>query len=148
MTTDRFDPRRLRVALTQRARSFRDELEARIRLKVTGGVLQTHSGALAASILSSIDDDESGTTLTASSAGVPYAAIQELGGKTAAHEIIATNAKALAFSAQGGLVFTKKVNHPGSIIPPRSYLASSLSELRDEIESGLKSAILEALRAT
>jgi phage gpG-like protein len=148
VTTERFDPRRVRVALTQRARSFRDELEARIRLKVTGGMLQTHSGALAASILSSIDDDESDTTITASSAGVPYAAIQELGGKTTAHEIIATNAKALAFSAQGGLVFAKKVNHPGSIIPPRSYLASSLSELRDEIESGLKSAILEALRAT
>jgi phage gpG-like protein len=148
MTTERFDPRRVRVALTQRARSFRDELEARIRLKVTGGVLQTHSGALAASIRSSIDDDESDTTITASSAGVPYAAIQELGGKTAAHEIIATNAKALAFGARGGLVFAKKVNDPGSIIPPRSYLASSLSELRDEIESGLKSAILEALRAT
>jgi phage gpG-like protein len=117
-------------------------------MKLTGGVLQTHSGTLAASILSSIDeDDESGTRITISSTDVPYAAIHEFGGKTAAHEIIATNAKAMAFPGGGDIVFAKHVHHPGSAIPPRSYLASSVSELRDEIESGFKHAILDALRA-
>ncbi len=145
MTKDRFDVRHLRDAVTERARAFRGELEARIRQKLSGGVLQARSGALAASILSSIGDDESDTTVTVSSSGVPYAAIQEFGGKTAAHQITATNAKALAFNAAGGLVFAKQVQHPGSNIPPRSYLASTLSELRDEIESGIKTAILEAL---
>ncbi len=145
MTKDRFDARHLRDAVNARARALRDELETRIRLKLTGGVLQTRSGALAGSILSIIGDDETDTTVTVSSAGVPYAAIQEFGGKTAAHEIVATNAKALAFNAAGGLVFAKRLHHPGSNIPSRSYLASSLTELRDEIESGFKSAILDAL---
>jgi len=145
MTKERFDARLVQDALIRRAGALRDALERRIRLKLTGGVLRTHSGTLAASILSSISDDESDATVTVSSAGVPYAAIQEFGGKTSAHDIIAKNAKALAFSGEGGIVFAKHVHHPGSIIPPRSYLASSLSELHDELESGFTSAILEAL---
>jgi hypothetical protein len=45
----------------------------------------------------------------------------------------------------GEQIFAKSVHHPGSTIPARSYLGSSLSEMSDEIESGFKQAILEAL---
>jgi phage gpG-like protein len=76
---------------------------------------------------------------------VPYAAIQEFGGKTAAHQIIAANAKALAFRAGGDQIFRRRVDHPGSAIPARSYLGSSLADMRDEIGSGFKQAVLEAL---
>jgi phage gpG-like protein len=76
---------------------------------------------------------------------VPYAAIQEFGGKTAAHDIVAVKAKALAFSTGGDQVFARSVHHPGSTIPARSYLGGSLAEMHDEIESGFKEAILEAL---
>jgi phage gpG-like protein len=89
MTTD-FDPQIIQNALTEQAGSLAAELEARIQQKLTGEVLQTQSGALAASIFSSIGSNESDTTISVSSTGVPYAAIQEFGGKTAAHEIIAT----------------------------------------------------------
>jgi phage gpG-like protein len=147
MNDDGFDPQIVQDALLEQGGSFAAELEARIQQKLTGEVLQTHSGALAASIFSTIGSDESDTTISVSSTGVPYAAIQEFGGKTSAHEIIATNAKALAFRAGGDLVFAKRVHHPGSNIPARSYLESSLEELRDEIESGFKQAILEALEA-
>jgi hypothetical protein len=37
------------------------------------------------------------------------------------------------------------VHHPGSTIPARSYLGSSLSEMSDDIESGFKQAVLDAL---
>jgi phage gpG-like protein len=47
-----------------------------------------------------------------------YARIHQEGGKTKAHEIVPYKAKALYFN--GG--FAKKVNHPGSDIPPRPYM--------------------------
>lgn len=147
MIDDGFDPQIVQDALAARAGSLAAELEARIQQKLTGEVLQTYTGALAASIFSSIDSNETETAISVSSTGVPYAAIQEFGGKTAAHEIIATNAKALAFRAGGDFVFAKHVNHPGSNIPARSYLGSSLAEMGNEIESGLKQAVLDALGA-
>src|SRR5262249_871008 len=145
MNDDGFDPQIVKDALIEQAGGFAAELEMRIQQKLTCEVLQVHSGALAASVFSSIGSDDSGTTISVSSTGVRYAAIQEFGGKTAAHEIIATNAKALAFRVGGDLVFAKRVQHPGSNIPARSYLGSSLAEMRDEIELGFKQAILEAL---
>jgi phage gpG-like protein len=140
-----FDAQALQDALLGQAESFRDALETRIQQKLSGEVLQARSGALAGSIFSSIENNESETTISLSSSGVPYAAIQEFGGKTAAHEIVAVNAKVLAFRAGGDLVFRRRVDHPGSAIPARSYLRGSLTDMRDEIELGLKQAILEAL---
>jgi phage gpG-like protein len=138
-------PARNLTMLLGQTDALRGALEARIQQKLSGEVLQIRSGALAASIISSIENDGSDTSVSISSTGVPYAAIQEFGGKTAAHDIVAVKAKALAFSAGGSQVFARSVQHPGSTIPARSYLGSSLAEMRDEIESGFKQAILEAL---
>ncbi|MGB6176563.1 MAG: hypothetical protein WBF43_09550 [Methylocella sp.] len=140
-----FDAQAVQDALLGQADALRGALEARIQQKLSGEVLQTRSGALAASIISSIENDGSDTSVSISSTGVPYAAIQEFGGKTAAHDIVAVKAKALAFSMGGSQVFAKSVHHPGSTIPARSYLGSSLAEMSDDIESGFKQAILEAL---
>jgi len=52
---------------------------------------------------------------------IPYAAIHQLGGKTAAHVILPRNKKAL--KTPYGIF--KKVNHPGSVIPARPYLGVS-----------------------
>jgi phage gpG-like protein len=140
-----FDAQAVQDALLGQADALRAALEDRIQQKLSGEVLETRSGALAASIISSIENDGSDTSVSISSTGVPYAAIQEFGGKTAAHDIVAVKAKALAFSMGGEQIFAKSVHHPGSTIPARSYLGSSLSEMSDEIESGFKQAILEAL---
>jgi phage gpG-like protein len=140
-----FDTQAVHDALLGQADALRGALEARIQQKLSGEVLQTRSGALAASIISTIENDGSATSVSISSTGVPYAAIQEFGGKTAAHDIVAVKGKVLAFSAGGNQVFAKSVHHPGSTIPARSYLGSSLAEMRDEIESDFKQAILEAL---
>jgi phage gpG-like protein len=140
-----FDAQAVQDALLDQADALRGALEALIQQKLSGEVLQIRSGALAASIISSIENDGSDTSVSISSTGVPYAAIQEFGGKTAAHDIVAVKAKALAFSMGGDQIFAKSVHHPGSTIPARSYLGSSLAEMRDEIESGFKQAILDAL---
>lgn len=56
-----------------------------------------------------------------------YAAIHQFGGKTRAHIIKPRNKKALAF---GGRV-VKQVNHPGSVIPARPYLALTAEDERE-----------------
>lgn len=87
---------------------------------------------------------------------VPYAAIQEYGGKTPPHVIEPVNARALAFMAGGplglssggggnALVFAKRVNHPGSSIPERSYARLALVQMRAPFEHGIRETVDEAL---
>jgi phage gpG-like protein len=101
--------------------------------KLSGGVLQSGTGALAASITSNVAIDSDTIIATIASSGVKYARIQEYGGKTAAHEIVPVKGQALAFVVGGAQRFARSVNHPGSQIPERSYLRSSLSEMSDLI---------------
>ena len=102
--------------------------------KLSGQVLNARSGDLRASIVSEASVDGNGVVVSVGSAGdLKYAAIQEYGGKTAAHEILPVKANALAFIAGGALHFAKRVAHPGSVIPERSYLRSSLEEMTAEI---------------
>lgn len=135
----------VRSALVRQADALRIALEARIQQKLSGHVLQSRSGALAASIASSIGESGSAVAVSTLSSGVAYAAIQELGGKTAAHDAVAVKAKALALSAGGGEIFAKRAHHPGSTIPARSYLGSSLLDMREDIRAGFKQAALKSL---
>ena len=106
--------------------------------KLSGGALQAVSGALRASIVATAGIEADGAFAAVGSAGdVKYAAIQEYGGKTAAHDIAAVKAKALAFATGGATLFAKQVHHPGSTIPERSYLRASLAEMADEIIAAL-----------
>ena len=93
----------------------------------------------------SVSADGDGVLASVGSNGdVKYAAIQEYGGKTRAHEILPVKAQALAFVAGGAQRFARKVEHPGSLIPERSYLRSSLDEMSDEIVAALADAAAEA----
>jgi len=57
------------------------------------------------------------------STDAPYAGIHQFGGKTPPHEILPRRKSALAFtSAKFGNVIVRKVNHPGSRIPPRPFI--------------------------
>ncbi|WP_158810114.1 hypothetical protein [Beijerinckia sp. L45] len=135
------------AALAVKAETFRAALATKVDANLTGGVLQTRSGALRASIQAALAADAAAITITLESTGVVYAAIQEYGGRTAAHDIVATKALALRFAGAGGPAFAKRVHHPGSMIPARSYLGSALAELQAEIADGLKAALLDALGA-
>ncbi len=61
---------------------------------------------------------QSDSTSAVVGTNIKYAAIHQFGGQTRPHVILPKNKKALAF---GGRV-VKKVNHPGSKIPPRPFL--------------------------
>jgi phage gpG-like protein len=142
-----FDSDAVAAALADKADQLRAALEAQVVANLSGEVLQPRSGALIDSISSDIEDDGSGITATIESSDVPYAAILEYGGKTAAHDVVATKAKALAFMAGGTLRFAKLVHHPGSLIRAFAYMGSALDDLQDDIEGGLKDAVLAALGA-
>jgi len=136
------------AALLAKSDDLRVALVAKVDANLTGGVLRTRSGALRASIQSDIESDATMVLATVESVGVIYAGIQEYGGRTGAHDIIATKAKALRFAGAGGTVFAKSVHHPGSTIPERSYIRSAIADLRADIEDGLKAAVLGALGTT
>jgi len=113
--------------------------------KLSGGVLNLRSGALRDSIAANVSADADGVVASVDSVGdLKYAAIQEFGGKTSAHEILPVKAQALAFVSGGAQRFARRVEHPGSLIPERSYLRSSLDDMRDEILGSLADAADDA----
>lgn len=141
------DPDAVAAALADRADALRQALEAQVIANLSGAILTSRSGRLLGSISSDVDDDGSGPAATVESDDVPYAGILEYGGKTAAHDILPSKAKALAFVTGGAQRFAKIVHHPGSTIRAFAFMGSALDDLQDEIETGLKAAVLEALGA-
>ena len=113
--------------------------------KLSGGVLNSRTGALNDSITASVTADADGVLASVGSEGdVKYAAIQEYGGKTSAHEILPVKADVLAFVVGDGQHFARRVEHPGSAIPERSYLRSALEDMKDEILAALADVAAEA----
>jgi phage gpG-like protein len=124
-----------------------DRVAELARGKLSGGVLHVRSGRLLASLRSSVRESPDFITgQVQAGRGVPYARIHEYGGRTKPHVIEARNALALRFTVGGKVVFARSVNHPGSLIPERSYLRSSLAELRGQIVEDLKAAVFAASR--
>ena len=52
--------------------------------------------------------------------------------------------KVRAFVAGNGQHFARRVEHPGSVIPERSYLRSSLEDMKDEILAALADCAADA----
>jgi phage gpG-like protein len=119
-----------------------------VRDKLHGQVLNQRSGALARSIQRRIDALSSAMYGVVFSAGdVKYAKIHEFGGQTPPHDIYPSKAKALHFTIGGREVFAKVVHHPGSKMPERSFMRSSLADMRGEIREGLLEAVLSGARS-
>jgi phage gpG-like protein len=139
-------PSRMTARLEAKARDLAAALAAKVRDdKLSGQALAVRTGALKASIAADVSVEDRTVTATVGSAGdVKYAAIQEFGGRTSAHEILPDKAQALAFLLGGVLRFARRVEHPGSTLPARAYLSSALEESRDEIVAELTSAATEA----
>jgi phage gpG-like protein len=139
-------PADMQARLQSKARDLAAALAAKVRdEKLSGGSLQTKTGALKTSISAKISSQDGVLTATIGSFGdVKYAAIQEYGGRTSAHEIVPDKAQALAFLVGGSLRFFHRVQHPGSTIPKHAYLQSSLDEASDEIVAELTSVATEA----
>lgn len=141
-------PDKLHAALLRKVTGLTFKLEAKIKDKLSGKVLQVRSGKLRRSIHSKVDSTPTSVTgMAASSGDVKYAGIHEFGGQTKAHIIEAKNAKALAFKMNGKQVFFRRVNHPGSKMPERSFMRSSLKDMHDEIVQEMNEAAAEAVKA-
>jgi phage gpG-like protein len=147
-TRAQFDgyPAALQAALGAKAADLAAALADLVRSdKLAGGVLNSRTGTLADSITASVTADADGVLASVGSEGdVKYAAIQEYGGKTSAHEILPVKAAVLAFVVGGAQHFARRVEHPGSVIPERSYLRSALEDMTDEILAALADAAAEA----
>ena len=141
------DASAVRAALEVKVDALKQALLAKVEANLSGGVLQTRSGALKASIVAETSLGADVLSVSVASRGVPYAAIQEYGGITAPHEIVPVKARALAFSGAGGQAFARVVHHPGSRMPARAFLGSALDALHEEILGGLKDSVLAALGA-
>lgn len=116
--------------------------------KLSGQVLNRRTGALSRSIVQQVLDQ--GLVIYGrvfSSGDVKYAAIHEFGGKTRAHDIFPKKADALSFMMGGRRVFAKVVHHPGSQMPERSFMRSSLADMAEEITLGMKQAVVDGLMA-
>ncbi len=125
--------------LTAKAQDLANALADKVKFeKLSGEVLNVRSGALIASIGAEVASGGDEVSASVGSYGdVKYAAIQEYGGKTAAHEILPAKGNVLAFLVAGAMHFARRVEHPGSVIPERSYLRSSLDEMSAEILAAL-----------
>jgi phage gpG-like protein len=143
-------PERLAVALRAKMEELAATLVDAIKYdKLSGGVLNMRSGALANSIVADVSEAGDAIRATGGAGGdVKYAAIQEYGGKTSAHDILAVKGEALMFMVGGVRRFARKVEHPGSLIPERSYLRSALDEMSGDIVAGLSDAAAESWEAT
>lgn len=141
-------PETLREKLRASIERFVQDAYNRVRDKLSGGVLQRRSGRLLGAVNYNVEDRGSGLrgTLSVDSAAAPYAAIQEYGGETRAHPILPKSARILAFPAGGKTVFARRVNHPGSVIPERSYLRSTLAEMKPDIQAELASTVADGDR--
>jgi phage gpG-like protein len=151
-TSARLDayPAALQAALSAKATELAAALANLVKNdKLSGGVLNVRSGALSDSIAASVTADSDSFVASVGSEGdVKYAAIQEYGGKTSAHEILPSKGAVLAFVAGDGQHFARRVEHPGSLIPERSYLRSALADMNDEILTALGDAAAEAWERT
>jgi phage gpG-like protein len=140
-------PERVRAALSEKANALAAELEAKIQQKLAGTVLNARTGALARSIVTTIEDSTANVSVNIATTGdVKYAAIHEFGGTIPPHEIVPDKAKALAFLVGGKQLFAARVNMPAVTMPERSYLRSSLAEMADQIAEELTAAVTDAMR--
>lgn len=142
---------KLRVFIARFTPQLRDQVKANIvaRFNSTGPLYQA--------VQSEVDEGLFDITGRVFVEGIPYARIQEEGGQTSPHVISPVKAQALAFmaggkqgfsggGAGGALVFAKRVNHPGSRIPQRSYARLALVQMRGAFETGIRASTVDAVR--
>ena len=137
-------PRAIRDALETKAGALALMLEAKIKGKLSGDVLNVRTGALRRSIFSDIIADEDGIhAYAASSADVPYAAIHEFGYVGIEH--VRAHIRRITSAAgkevtQNVKAFDREMN-----MPERSFLRTSLAEMEDIIVQGLQDAVRNAV---
>ncbi len=140
-------PDRVRRSLLKKTYALAVQLADRVRRKLSGEVLNVRTGNLRASIFEDVEQTPTSVTGRVFSSGdVKYAGIHEYGGVIPAHVVVPVKAKALMFVVGGKTVFAARANIPDIQMPERSYLRSSLADMRPAIVEGLREAAREGVR--
>lgn len=140
-------PGAMQAALLRKVTMLTFQLEQKVKGKLRDDVLHVRTGKLMSSVFHDVEATSTKVIgRVGVGRGVAYAAIHEFGGHTKPHIIEAINGKALRFEMGGKTVFARSVQHPGSLIPQRSYMRSSLAEMKEQIIEGLAQAAREGAR--
>lgn len=136
--------------VTEQMKKIVDLLYGAVKGNLSGGVLNKKTGRLSDSVQKDVNSSPALVIGRVWTEGVEYASIQERGGITRPHEIVVKSARALRFLGNGlsfsadvhgvarDMVFVKKVNHPGSKMPERSYMRKALGDNVMEIRQLLQ----------
>jgi phage gpG-like protein len=132
-----------RTALRGEIVKLTQALATLVRAKLSGGVLNKRTGRLYNSIQSMLIENTTSIYGRVSTQGVPYAAIHEFGG------IIKHpgSSKFQAWQGPGGWVYTHMTRPHDIPIPQRSYMQSSLNDMRDEIVERMTAAVRAGAKA-
>lgn len=119
-----------------------------IQGKLRGPVLNYVTGQLFRSIQERVTETTNSITARLFSAGdVVYAGIHEYGGTINIPEIRPVNAMALRFSPGGGEAIFRMWARAHTVhMPERSYMRSSLDDMRQEIVEGMREAVMTGVR--
>ena len=145
---------RLKPVMTSTLQAWAVETAAYcVANKLSGDPLHRRSGRLSRTVHGLAEpkgDMVSG--VVAAGRDVPYARIHEFGGLIKAHQVVARQAQALAFTSKfgpmqgpGGKMFRRSVNIPEITMPERSYMRSSLRERAADGVAQLKAATMGVL---
>lgn len=117
----------------------------RVKGNLSGGVLQTRSGALLGSVRkepAQVSGDEVVGAVTAGGDEAPYGIYFEEGG-TSEYEIVPINARVLAWMGEGRMMFAKRVIHPPT--PHLPWFGIERQTAEEEMEREMNAAISEVL---
>lgn len=140
-------PERVRAALLKKTYALAVQLADRVRRKLSGEVLNVRTGNLRASIFEDVQSDAASVIGRVYSSGdVKYAAAHEFGATIRIPEIVPVKAKALHFIIGGKDIFAMRARAHDVVLPERSFLRSSLVDMKAQIIAGLQEAVQEGLR--
>lgn len=146
-------PGEVQRALTRTVTKLAFMLEAKVKDKLSGVVLNVVTGALRASIANEVDSSSTKVEGHVFSSGdVKYAAIHEFGGtirNPGGQPYIITKDGAVFISkASAALMKTPPpVTKPFDVtMPERSFLRSSLSDMKSQIIDDMTEAVREGMR--
>lgn len=101
--------------------------------RIIAGATPVKTGALRASIRAT----QAGPLAWRIASPLPYVAFVE--GGTRAHTIAPKHGKFLRFESSGGVVFARRVNHPGT--SARKMFANSIPRIQAELQNALTRAL-------
>lgn len=146
-------PDKVQAALRRKVTQLAIQLEAKVKGdKLSGQVLKVQTGALRASIANEVQSSGTGVTGRVFSSGdVKYAGIHEFGG-TIHHPggtpyiVTKDGAQFISKAAAANMKTPPPVTKPRDIhMPERSFMRSSLADMKQQIIDGMAAAVREGL---